>query len=371
MLLALMWIIGAGGVPIIRRHSNLVTLEPEIARVLEERHGPGLTIEQLPVSQAGAALTRLVVTSPAGESSRYVVKRLHPLGDWVARATRDERIRELQLASGGIYRALPRDVGSAVLTATTFQDGSTALLMRDVSESLVSPGDEPLSDEQLARTLESLARLHSAFYGFPARLMVGLGLCLLGDWLTLFAPATVHRETVAGHLSPNLSQILDGWTTFARLAPGTWPVLEPLLIEPRPVVQALRACPDTFLHGDARVEHLAFENDRITLLDWGQFLRGPGALDLGWFLAGNADQNALEHDRAIEIYRRERERLRRLPASGEQWERELDLSLLVGVMRGGWALALAVASADGAIRRDDRMALAFWEEAVVRAQRWL
>ncbi|HUG15352.1 MAG TPA: phosphotransferase [Thermomicrobiales bacterium] len=349
-------------------------IEPEIEAFLAQRHGPGLSCAREPLSSAesasGATLERITVTNAAGQHASYVVKRLSPLGDWIARATRDERMREYQLAASAIPGALPSAIGTAVAGATTLATGGAALIMRDVSDCLALPGDEPFSRGQTTRALEGLAQLHSTFYGFPARLMSGLGLCSLGSWLTLLAPATGRREANPAPGSvPSL--LVSGWATFATQEPAAWRLLGPLLDDPGPVVTALRECPDTFIHGDPKAGNLVFEDGQVVLLDWALSARAPGAIDLGWFLAVNSAKLPMPREEAIETYRAERERLRRLPSQGQQWERELALGLLAGTLRLGWAKALGAASGDPKIRERERAEVAWWADAAIRAQRWL
>jgi hypothetical protein len=352
-------------------------LEPEILAFLDRRHGLNVrhAIGREPLvsadSATGARLERVTVSDDAGRQSCYVIKRLRPLGDWIARATGDTRVREHQIAAGGLYAALPRELTTPVLGSLELADGGYALIMRDLSAALVPSGDEPLTVEQLAASLRALARLHTAFFGFPARLTSGLGLCPLGLWLTLLAPKTGEREADVMPLDPVTPLLRPGWEAFARLQPAAWQALERLLGEPAPLVAALRHLPSTILHGDPKAGNLAFEDGSVLLLDWGLAVRGPGALDLGWYLAVNSAKLPLARDEAIELYRAERELLSRLPASGEIWDRELALGLLAGTIRLGWAKALGAESDDPAIRQREQAELAYWARAALDAQRWL
>jgi aminoglycoside phosphotransferase (APT) family kinase protein len=356
---------------------SLPPLEPEIVALLEQRHGAGALTgaERSAIasvdSATGASLERLVLPGTLEGSARYVVKRLRPRGDWIGRATNDDRMREYRLATGDIYRALPEEVGTAVVGAVELADGSAALLMQDVSAALVPPGDEPISEEQATRSLRALARLHSTFYGFPARLMAGSGLCAPVHWLLLLSPATAERERGATPPDPVTPHILPGWDTFARLAPEAWQVVTSLLADPSPIIQALRLCPDTLVHGDVKVANIAFTSDRVILLDWSLTMRAPGALDLGWYLSVNSARLPISRERAIEVYRAAREEYGRLPAAGEQWERELALSLLVGTLHLGWAKALGASSEDPAIQARERPELEYWADVALAGQRWL
>jgi len=355
---------------------SLSPLEPEIIAFLERRHGDGALagvkreVMASVDSATGAILERLVLPGTLDGSSRYVVKRLQPRGDWIGRATNDERIREYRLDAGGIYRALPAEIGTAVIGTVELADGA-ALVMHDISAALVPAGDEPISTQQLDRSLQALARLHSTFFGFPARLLAGLGLCTPMHWLTLLAPSTAKREAATMPPDPVTPSILPGWDAFARLALDAWAIVEPLLADPLPLVRGLRHCPDTLVHGDAKIGNLAFTSDRVILLDWSLTLRAPGALDLGWYLAVNSARLPVDREDAIERYRSARADFGRLPVTGEQWERELTLSLLAGTLRLGWAKALGASSDDPAISTRERAELDYWASAALAAREWL
>ncbi|HYI15409.1 MAG TPA: phosphotransferase [Thermomicrobiales bacterium] len=351
-------------------------LEPEITAFLEQRHGAGALTglerqEMTSVDSAtGASLERLVLPGTLEGAVRYVVKRLQPRGDWIGRATNDERMREYRLATGGIYKALPAGIGTAVAGSVELPGGA-ALIMHDVAPALIPPGDDPISDEQLTRSLQALARLHSTFYGFPARLLAGLGLCTPMHWLTLLAPSTAEREAATIPPDPVTPHILPGWEAFARLVPDAWVVVRPLLADPMPLVRGLRECPDTFLHGDAKCGNLGFSGEQVILLDWSLALRAPGALDLGWYLAVNSARLPIPRETAIEIYRVARAEHGRLPVTGEQWERELALSLLAGTLRLGWAKALGASSDDPVTAARENAELAYWSDVALGSQRWL
>lgn len=355
----------------------LPPLEPQISAFLEQRHGAGALarVERSVMvsvdSATGASLERLVLPGTLEGAARYVVKRLRPRGDWIGRATNDERMREYRLAVGGIYRALPAGVGTAVTGAVELEDGGAALIMHDIAPALVPPGDEPITEEQLALSLRALARMHAAFYGFPAKLMAGLGLCVPMHWLTLLAPATAVREAGTTPPDPVTPHIQPGWDAFARLVPDAWAVVAPLQSDPMPVVHGLRACPDTFVHGDVKAGNLAFNGEQVILLDWSQTLRAPGALDLGWYLAVNSARLPASRETAIEVYRAARAEFGRLPAAGEQWDRELALALLAGTLRLGWAKALGAMSNDPVIRAREQAELEYWADAALAGQRWL
>jgi hypothetical protein len=339
--------------------------------LLETRHATSAidTASHAPLvpadSATGATLERIVVQDDDGQVARYVVKRLTPLGDWLARATDDRRIREHQLAASGLFGALPAGVTVASLGSAQLANGGAALLMRDVGEHIPPAGDASLTHEQLRIAMVGLARLHAAFAGFPTQRAAQLGLNTLEHWLTPLAPRTAYREEAHIPRDDVTPLILPGWRAFADLAPDAWALFAPLLEDPAPLANALRQLPATLVHGDAKATNLACEDDTLTLLDWSTTTVGPGALDAAWFVCINAGRLPVAKAAALELYRAERGRLGMLPASGDAWERELALALLTSTMRLGWMKALQ------AQRSGDMREVMYWADAALAARQWL
>jgi hypothetical protein len=354
-------------------------LEPDLLQLLRARH-PGLTrteIEREPLTSAeqfgGAQLERLTVRAADTAPARYVVKRVAPLSDWLARATQDTLAREYQIVADGLLAELPDGVGSAVLAAAPLGDGRAVLLLRDVSDLLAPPGDAPFSAAQLDLLARGTARLHSAFAGLTTERAARVGLGRPADWLLLLSPATARREhtfSPPGHFTATFT---PAWERFAALYPDAWRVLGPLQADPTPLVAALDSCPHTLAHADLKAGNCAFDYalDQLVLLDWGNSGRWPGALDLAWSLSVNAAK--LPHGRAdlLERYRAERERLGVLPASGAAWERELALGLLGGALLSCALKIPGLEHPDPAVRERERAELDFWTEAALAGARLL
>jgi hypothetical protein len=275
-------------------------------------------------------------------------------------------MREYAIATGGLFRSLPPTVGSAVVGAVVLPEGA-ALVLNDVTAGIPPLRDDPLSIEQVETSLRALAALHSAFVGFPARLTAGLGFSPLGAWLTLFSPTNAERELETEHSSQHdsASRVIAGWDAVARLQPEAGECVYALLRSPAPLVSALRDLPATVVHGNAQAGNFAFIDERVVLLDWSQVLRGPGSLDLAWFLAATSARLPVAFGDAIETYRAERERLGRLPSSGAGWDREIALALAAGALRIGWAKALGALCDNPAVQKRQQDALDFWLSAIV------
>jgi hypothetical protein len=71
-----------------------------------------------------------------------------------------------------------------------------------------------------------------------------------------------------------------------------------------PVMKRLAEAPATLLHGDYRLDNLFLEGEgadaRVTAFDWQTVSRGPGVLDVAYFISGNLPPElAREVDRAL------------------------------------------------------------------------
>jgi len=128
--------------------------------------------------QSGTSLERIELV----DGRRLVVKRLSG-DDWVARVTHDGG-REASLWTDGVLARMPPEIDHAVLAAGREGTG-TWLLMRDVSDELLSP-DRRLTRDESRRLLSTFAAMHRRFAGERMD-----GACSLEDRITIAAPATV------------------------------------------------------------------------------------------------------------------------------------------------------------------------------------
>ncbi|MCO5176216.1 MAG: hypothetical protein M9890_04470 [Thermomicrobiales bacterium] len=232
--------------------------------------------------------------------------------------------RTARILRSGILRSLPRSVASGAIEVVSTASRGDVLLALDaprLSESNIDAAS-------IRQILGALARMHAVFAGFPARLTSSLGLLPLGQWLSLDRPT----EESSG-------AVVDGWRRCAERIGGSWAQIDALLARPAPLVEALRDCQPTIVVGNIVPTELSVEDERVVLHDWTLATRGPGALDLGLFVAAASGQSPLSIAECVEVYRVERAAAGRLPADGERWERELALGLLAGFLRCGWQLS--------------------------------
>ena len=157
--------------------------------------------------------------------------------------------------------------------------------------------------------------------------------------------------------------------------------------------------PQTGLHGDLKLANVApLEDGRVALIDWQLMTLGPVAVELGWLLVSNSAGLRQQPEAVMAVYhaaavRAARESLAlgrawvhgpsvgpgmerdpdRLPPRGldatiGDWDAQLDLTWIVGLLLRGWRKGLDTEAgavlASGVPATDD---LAWWSARAVDA----
>lgn len=290
--------------------------------------------------KSGATLERAVLAD--GQS--VVVKRFDPGADIVMRLTGDERGREVEMWERGILERLPADVGHAVIDGWFGDDGLGVLVMRDLGDAVYG-WQTRVTPDRCRTMLRSIASLHRAFLERPPD-----GLTPLDKVVGLFEPARIRpyaHEELIGYA-------LRGWEIWADLV--TDEVGERVLSlaqDSAPLTRALQVRPMTMNHGDLATVNMAFDSDRLTLIDWGIATAAPGAVDIGRFLAGCAHVLDVDMDTFVAMYREE--------AADVHDEAATRLGLLGGLVWLGWNKALDIVDhPDEAVREREKAALPWW-----------
>ncbi len=286
--------------------------------------------------KSGARLERVVIGG-----RRYVLKHLDLGADWTVRAAGDLRGAPLTLWERGILARLPDCINQPIVAvareraAARGPSGGCALLMHDVAPWLVPATDAALPLGQHLSFMRHMAALHAAFWECGAEAEV---VPVMHRYLEL-SPWTAQAETALGadHLVPQL--IARGWPLLAEVAPAAAAVVTPLAHNPGPLVDALAATPQTFVHSNWKLDNLGTDDQgRTVLLDWEQPGRGAPLSDLAWYLAINCRRLPQAKEAAIEAYRTA------LEGSGIDtapwWDRQLALCLLGALVQFGWEKAL-------------------------------
>jgi hypothetical protein len=333
---------------------------------------------------SGATFTGLV--DPVGR--HFVLKRTSLGIDWIARATRDHELREGWLAARptGTLAWLPR-TSIAYLGAAADGDG-VAILMPDLSTELIAwerPGHDPVIDDPtLRRVIEAVARLHAMPW---SRVLESTAegdaepsppWCPLAERLTLLARPSAAAYAADGNAVGE--RFLAGWDAFVRRAPvAARELVDGLGENPAPLVSALARLPSVGLHGDLKLANVALlPEDRVGFIDWQMTLRAPLAVDLGWFLVSNSGSLPAGPESIVTEYRQALEwdsgrwgfgaDAHDFAALTGDWDAQLDLTWIVGLLLRGWRKGL---DAEGGVGLASGMSgaqdLAWWSARAVEA----
>lgn len=296
------------------------------------------------VGMSGAALERVTL----GDGRTVVVKRITPATDLTLAVLDQPVAQELLLwQSGGLDR-LPEGVGHVVVDGWTEGEDTTVLVMRDLGDAVLTWADR-LDARRCRWVLERVASLHRAYLGDPPTAVAPLT-----STLDMFGPPRI--ATLARDGSGLMAAALRGWEYFGdpSLVPAdVSEAVFALHTDVRPLADALAQGPVTLAHGDLATVNMAFEDDRLLLLDWAMPVSAPGAIDIGRFLIGCGHVVDLHPDEVIETYRRAAG-----PAYGED---AMLLGLLAALGWLGWNKTLdVVESDDEEVRERERASLAWW-----------
>jgi hypothetical protein len=325
-------------------------------------------------------------TSIRRQSERFVLKRTSPARDWIVRATLDDDIREAAIASTHLLFLGPAGRPGVPYVGAAADGDAAAILMPDLSAELIA-WERPshagrLSVDDLDRVLDAVARLHAMpwWVGHPDEPPIPW--CPLPERILLLARPSAERYRADGN--PVGDRFLAGWEAFDRLAtPAAQDVVRRLSNDPSPLLDALGELPSVGLHGDLKLANVALAGPTdILLIDWQMTCYAPVAVELGWLLVSNVELLPEPPDAILARYRASVEwHSGRFGAGGVgsmdmarvvgDWEAQVDLALLVGLLLRGWRKGLDAESgvklASGVTAEED---LEWWcRRAVEAAQR--
>ena len=307
-----------------------------VVTTLEELLGDVTARESLTggAGKSGADLERVTIDKVA-----YVVKYLDMTGDWTMRAACVEGGATLELWRRALLQDLPDCFEQPIVGVARGRrepDGPevTALLMRDVSDALVPVSDEVIPLSHHLQFLDHMAALHARFWeAGPVVEVVSPTLRYLE-----LSPSMSQREAKlgSGQLVPRL--VGEGWPLFEQVAPDAARIVMPLAHDPAPLVDALETTPQTFVHGNFKLDNLGVTAEgRTVILDWETPGRGAATSDLAWYLAINCRRLPQSKEESIAAFRSSLEAYG--IDTGPWWDRQLALSLLGGLVHFGWEKA--------------------------------
>ena len=307
--------------------------------------GPGARGVQTVDELLAGATHREIIVDSAGKSGAilervridgkpYVVKYIDRTRDWTMRAAGSLRGVSFELWLRGLFDALPPCFLQPIVGVA--REDMTVLLMDDVSEWLFPVTDQPISLDDHLRVLDHMAALHAALWETTADFDV---VPAMHRYLDL-SPWTAEAEAALGDppLVPQL--IAKGWPLLREVAPAAYDVVLPLALDPGPLVEALASTPQTFIHGNFKLDNLGVTPDgRTVLLDWEISGLGACTADLAWYLSINCRRLPHSKEAAIDSYRQS---LEGHGVSTEGWwDRQLGLALLGALVQFGWEKAFS------------------------------
>ncbi len=288
--------------------------------------------------RSGARIERVVLR----DGRRLVVKRSRAAED-VTVALMGGIQREHALWRSGALDLLPAGVGHAIVDA--YDESDTAVtVMHDLGDSV--PGwNRTLDPTELGRILDAMTAVHATYAGrvpraaAPLEQRVGL--------------LSVARLGSLAESEPLGRQVTRGWSRFADLVDAdVADRVASLLVNPSPLIAALRQAPQTLIHADLWLVNLALTPDEVVLLDWAIATEGPAALDLAFFLTGSVANVAAAPEDVVAAFR---------GRSSETDDRTMALALLAGLVDAGWNKALDAAEhPDDAVRARQAAELSWW-----------
>jgi hypothetical protein len=259
---------------------DLDYLTAALARAGRPAPTESLTTEQLHGGRTGALVVRVV----SGDHS-YVLKQI-PEASW--------RGEGMSCPEGGEPRlwlsGLARETGGPAwwpVVDLSFDSGTRRywMLMDDVGAGIRDRGKFTIEDTRVL--FRALAPMHAKYYESDAlshRSVPGV----LGTARVLSEPL-LHLSGKRPSAEPWVQAMLDDFKVMGAFLPLFLEVLGPRLADAYLDLVAdphwqrrLSDAPATLLHGDLRRANIAFENDRVALLDWEFAAKGPPACDLQW-----------------------------------------------------------------------------------------
>jgi hypothetical protein len=300
-------------------------------------------------ARSGAGFERIVVGP-----DRYFVKRLSFASDWVMRTTGDRVCRQYLVWQAGIMDRAPDCFDHAVVAMGLDGAGEGAVLtivMRDIGEFLVPPGDAILPAGQHAGFITHMAALSSAFWGWDDP----IGLTTMAQRIRVFAPDTIAAELGVAEVPGPIAAAAAGWGALPGRSPLLWQLARLVHNRPAVITEPLSRTPRTFLPGDWKLGNLGTHPDgRTILLDWALPGAGPACWELCWYLALNQARLPEPKEAAISRFRDalEHDGI----DTGGWWQQQLDLCMIGIMATFGWEKALG-----------DAGELSWWEATVADA----
>lgn len=336
-------------------------LDPEgLREVLGLAEPPRLeALETLGYS--GSRFWRVHVGESGRDPDTFVVKRTSLAGDWFSVRTDDRVGREAAVLREPRLREI-HEIFRLPHRAVASEPGRVAVLMEDVSDGLFPDARQPMDREEEDLILDTLARLHAAFWASP-ELDELSWLHDPADFLYLMGPRDHDDGAGRGSSARDVQvAIREGWDAALGLLAD--PVREAVRSPPGEIASAWSDLPVTLVHGDTKIANFAVLPDgRLSVFDWAFAGRAPCTFDLGWYLAVNASRLAGSKEETLARYRGFLEAHLGSRLVDDLWAALEEAGIVCGALMLLWSKGAAVASG----RPGAGAEWAWWED---RLRRW-
>ena len=300
------------------------------------------------------------------DGQKLVMKHLRPALDWLSIGTCDHLCRSVRVWQYGILDHIRPYMEHEILAAC--QDGDDFfILMQDISSGLISFQQEK-TPQLIHPMLDALARIHAMFWEDENLLAPELGLCNSRKLISSFWPTHWHQFQ-----SDIVETFKQGWDAlFDLVEPDVREIVHSLMETPEPLYDALSNYPSTFVHGDYRLDNLAFfpATNKLVVFDWQNAGFLPATIGMCWFvMSGGVFHRQEEY---VHYYQQ-----RLIHYLGERfapdiWQPMLDLGCLVDVLRkGNWHALFSVIGDDEEGKAYMRGSVDSYNDLVRRGVAWL
>ena len=264
-------------------------------------------------------------------AGRLVLKRMSIETDWIMFASDDHQCRSVTLWQYGILDKLLPHAEHKIITCA--RDGKGwAILMHDLTGSTFS-WSTPLNHEIVATFLDRLARLHATFWENSDIADPRLGICTPKQLLEQTA-LPVARNYPNYPTSPIPGWVCAGWATLPELLePDVLATLHNLIEDPQPLYDTLNRYPSTLLHGDYRLDNLAYHDGCPVLLDWQESTYSIMTADLAWLVKQEYVHKAMSREQATSFYRSRLQAYLGKTFAEDEWQAMLDLGCGLDALR--------------------------------------
>jgi thiamine kinase-like enzyme len=302
--------------------------------------GPVKNINTKPfnaIGFSGAILQRVELISEDNITQHLILKQANSKNDWLSQRTHDAIGREAAWLNEDCL-AKTWNIIHCPYIAFAQDNGTTGLLMKDLSAHLFPDNREPIDITSENIIIDAMAAMHALFWESNEVKQLSW-LMVPHDYLNLLRPGEHEEDNYCPPPEPLRTNMEQGWKIAFELLPSA---MSKYLTQP---IEKIFACwkdlPATFLHGDLKIANMAImPGGKLALFDWSLTGCAPCGIELGWYLAVNSTRLARTKEEFIDSYKRHLESHLQYPVDDKTWTAMIKLAIVSGSMMMLWSKAL-------------------------------